>query len=97
MGTTPQGRLGFRISGSAGFLEASSSLLNFLDGEFWSVMLSRESASDSNDIDQTFKLTTKQYNAGKSDILYVNVVARVRGVRSRISEGPRGNRRAEKR
>ena len=33
-------------------------------------MLSRESASDSNDIDQTFKLTTKQYNAGKSDILY---------------------------
>jgi hypothetical protein len=70
LGTTPQGRLGFRISGSAGFLEASSSLLNFLDGDFWSVMLSRESASDSNDIDQTFKLTTKQYNSGKSDILY---------------------------
>ncbi len=68
------GRVAFRLSGSDGYKTVSSSAYSVFDGDFWSVMLTRMSASDaqlsSDAIDQSIKYTlyTKKYDSGRSKI-----------------------------
>tara|TARA_B100000287_G_scaffold108888_1_gene101187 strand:- start:3978 stop:13769 length:9792 start_codon:yes stop_codon:yes gene_type:complete len=75
------GRVSFKLSGSHGYNEVSSSELPVFDGEFWSVMLTRELSgsradgiqyltSDFSGSDVIYSLHTKQYDAGRSRIVY---------------------------
>jgi len=70
------GYVSFMLSGSRGYNEVTSSELPVYDGEFWSVMLTRTSASgyhlsdDNTSQDIVYTLYTKQYNAGRSKIIY---------------------------
>ena len=70
------GNVSFMLSGSRGYQEVSSSELPVYDGEFWSVMLTRDSASgyhlsdNSTSQDVVYSLYTKKYDAGLSRIIY---------------------------
>ncbi len=70
------GNVSFMLSGSRGYQEVSSSELPVYDGEFWSVMLTRDSASgyhlsdNSTSQDIVYSLYTKKYDAGLSRIMY---------------------------
>ena len=72
-----RGHVSFMLSGSSGYLEASSSEFPVYDGEFWSVMLTRTLsgsgafvASDAVNQDIVYSLYTKKYDAGRSKIVY---------------------------
>jgi len=68
------GRVSFVLSGSEGYIETSSSAFPVFDGEFYSVMLTRASASgkflsdDTPSQDVVYSLYTKKYDAGRSKI-----------------------------
>lgn len=68
------GYVSFMLSGSNGYNEVTSSELPVYDGEFYSVMLTRTSASgnylsgDGLTQDVVYKLYTKKYDAGRSKI-----------------------------
>ena len=72
----------FKLSGSNGFVSMSTSTMPFYDGEFYSVMLSRESgsggslATDSGSKAHVtkFTLAAKKYDAGRSVINYSSEV-----------------------
>ena len=75
--TDNRGYVSFMLSGSDGYKEVSSSNLPVYDGEFWSVMLTRTLsgsgafvASDAVNQDVAYSLYTKQYDAGRSKIVY---------------------------
>ena len=79
------GRVSFKLSGSHGYNEVSSSELPVYDGEFWSVMLTRELSgsrtdgqqfltSDFSGSDVIYSLYAKQYDAGRSKIVYESKV-----------------------
>ena len=72
-----RGHVSFLLSGSRGYLEASSSNFPVYDGEFWSVMLTRTLsgsgaflASDATNQDVVYSLYTKKYDSGRSKIIY---------------------------
>ena len=74
-GTTDNvGHVDFQLSGSSGYVSMSTSAMPFYDGEFWSVMVSRESgsgayvASDSGSQAVTYRLAAKKYDAGRGKI-----------------------------
>ena len=78
-GTTDNyGHLRFTISGSDGSVNyITSSLQPFYNDEFWSVMLTRKSASNDLEFDDdsiyassSFELTTKYYESTRQKILY---------------------------
>ena len=78
-GTTDNyGHLRFTISGSDGSVNyITSSLQPFYNDEFWSVMLTRKSASNGVEFDDdsiyassSFELTTKYYEQSRQKILY---------------------------
>ena len=78
-GTTDEyGHLRFTISGSDGSVNfITSSLQKFYNDEFWSVMLTRKSASNGLEFDDdsiyassSFELTTKYYESSRQKILY---------------------------
>jgi len=70
------GHVSFMLSGSNGYNEVSSSELPVYDGEFWSVMLTRTTksggvlSSDTGSQDVNYTLHTKQYDSGRSKIIY---------------------------
>ena len=71
------GNVSFMLSGSKGYLEVSSSALPVYDNEFWSVMLTRTLSgsgnfvtSDTGSLDVVYSLYTKQYDVGRSKIIY---------------------------
>ena len=74
--TDRYGYVSFVLSGSDGYNEITSAELPVYDGEFWSVMLTRTSASgyhlSDNSISQdvVYSLYTKKYDAGRSKIVY---------------------------
>ena len=79
------GRVSFKLSGSHGYNEVSSSELPVYDGDFWSVMLTRELSgsreagqqfltSDFSGSDVIYSLYAKQYDAGRSKIVYESKV-----------------------
>jgi len=74
--TDRYGHVSFMLSGSDGYNEVSSSELPVFDGEFWSVMLTRTLKggyyleSDFSGSDINYNLYTKQYDSGRSKIVY---------------------------
>jgi hypothetical protein len=71
------GYVSFMLSGSRGYQEVTSSALPVYDGEFWSVMLTRTMSgsglfvtSDTGSLDVVYSLYAKQYDAGRSKIIY---------------------------
>jgi hypothetical protein len=70
------GYVSFMLSGSKGYNEVTSSELPVYDGEFWSVMLTRTSASgytlvtDSTSQNMAYNLHVKKYDSGRSKIIY---------------------------
>lgn len=68
------GYVNFKLSGSRGYNEITSSALPVYDGEFYSVMLTRTSASgthlsdDDTSQDVVYTLYTKKYDVGRSKI-----------------------------
>ena len=70
------GHVSFMLSGSDGYSEVSSSELPVYDGDYWSVMLTRtlktggylESNFSGSDVN--YNLYTKQYDSGRSKIVY---------------------------
>ena len=70
------GHVSFMLSGSNGYSEVSSSELPVYDGDYWSVMLTRtlktggylESNFSGSDVN--YNLYTKQYDSGRSKIVY---------------------------
>jgi len=70
------GYVSFMLSGSKGYNEVTSSELPVYDGEFWSVMLTRTSASghtlvtDSTSQNMAYNLHVKKYDAGRSKLIY---------------------------
>ncbi len=78
-GTTDNvGHVDFQLSGSSGYVSMSTSAMPLYDGEFWSVMVSRESgsgayvASDSGSQAVTYRLAAKKYDAGRGKIYYTS-------------------------
>jgi hypothetical protein len=75
------GRVGFIMSGSAGYSEVSSSELPVFDGEFYSVMLNRVSSSgaqlssDSATQNIDYNLSVKKYDASRSTIYLSSTVS----------------------
>ena len=72
------GRLQFSISGSSGNTFITSSVLPFYNDDMWSVMVTRKLATG-NDLTAdtatqniTYELTTKQYDAGREEVVYAN-------------------------
>jgi len=72
------GRLQFSISGSSANTFITSSLLPFYNDDMWSVMLTRKLATG-NDLTAdtatqniTYELTTKQYDAGREEVVFAN-------------------------
>jgi hypothetical protein len=74
--TDRYGHVSFMLSGSHGYNEVSSSELPVYDGDFWSVMLTRTTksggvlSSDTGSQDVNYTLHTKQYDSGRSKIIY---------------------------
>jgi hypothetical protein len=71
------GYVSFMLSGSEGYKELLSSELPVYDGDFWSVMLTRNAkgtgdylTSDYSGSDVSYNLFTKQYDSGRSKIVY---------------------------
>jgi len=71
------GNVSFMLSGSNGYREVTSSALPVFDGDFWSVMLTRTLSgsglnltSDFSGSDVVYTLYAKQYDAGRSKIVY---------------------------
>ena len=75
------GRVQFRLSGSNGYQQISSSAFPVYDGEFYSVMLKREDYTGSAVIDDagthdtTYKLFVKKYDSGRSKIYLESAVS----------------------
>tara|TARA_R100000030_G_scaffold100978_1_gene95584 strand:- start:3128 stop:9856 length:6729 start_codon:yes stop_codon:yes gene_type:complete len=66
--TDNYGSVNFILSGSSGHKEISSSALPVYDGDFYSVMLSRSSGSDSINISQSYQLNVGKYDSSRSKI-----------------------------
>ena len=71
------GYVSFMLSGSNGYRELLSSELPVYDGDFWSVMLTRNASgsgdyltSDFSGSNVSYNLFTKQYDSGRSKIVY---------------------------
>jgi hypothetical protein len=75
------GTVGFRLSGSNGYTEISSSQFPVFDGEFYSVMLNRVSSSkaqltsDTATQDIDYRLSVKKYDSGRSKIYLSSTVS----------------------
>ena len=56
------------LSGSEGYREVSSSVYLVYDGDFYSVMITRTSGSDSVHISQSYELNVGKYDSSRSKI-----------------------------
>ena len=63
-----RGHVSFMLSGSEGYREVSSSVLPVYDGDFYSVMITRTSGSDSVHISQSYELNVGKYDSSRSKI-----------------------------
>lgn len=78
--TDNRGHVSFMLSGSEGYREVSSSVLPIYDGDFYSVMVSRTSGSDSVHISQSYELNVGKYDSGRSKIhLYTSNTMTITG------------------
>ena len=66
--TDDYGSVAFMLSGSGGYDEIESTSFPVYDGDFYSVMLARTSASDSPHISQSYELNVGKYDSSRSKI-----------------------------
>jgi len=62
------GSVAFMLSGSGGYDEIESTSLPVYDGDFYSVMLARQSGSNSQHISQSYELNVGKYDSSRSKI-----------------------------
>ena len=66
--TDDYGSVAFMLSGSGGYDEIESTSFPVYDGDFYSVMLARQSGSNSEHISQSYELNVGKYDSGRSKI-----------------------------